>query len=90
MACPFCGHESNIRTIQHHLKTKKCKQIQEIKTRDKPEALTNIYIKLDAVKKIILKYGLNETSLNNIRSLLVIDDPLDFQYNEDLKDMLID
>lgn len=53
IVCPFCNSETNIWSINNHLKGKNCLSLCEIYLKTKPEILDQLKIKINELKKQI-------------------------------------
>ena len=55
--CPYCKRKTNINSVYLHQRGTRCLKLKKIITENNPEQEVKIIVKIDIIKKILLKYG---------------------------------
>lgn len=71
MTCPYCQKTSNINRIKLHMKTKKCKDMKELKIATKPDVEYLFLSKLNRIMDHIQKSDTHDDNFfNELESIL--------------------
>jgi len=74
--CPYCNRQTNFNILYLHNKTARCQKLKKLLLDDKPDLERNILIKIDMLKRVLLKYNKEDIDIiNTLNKIIEADKP---------------
>jgi len=82
--CPYCDRLTNFNILYLHHRTARCQKLKKLLLDNKPELERDILIKIDMLKRILLKYNKEDINIINLLNKIVEEDKPQYLNIEDI------